>query len=652
MDLSFTPERIARIAHDLSKGEADVAPTLTSLFYEWATHASTHAELSKVVSASAIASISALFRAADLLDPGAKFALTRTAPRRKVIMHVGPTNSGKTHNALRALAAAEFGMYAGPLRLLAHEIFDRLNKGQIVPLGQDPDADAEADEDTNIDAAPAGEKPAIQKHGNKRYARACNLITGEEQRIVDENAGLMSCTVEMTPSITEFDVAVIDEIQMIADPERGGAWSQAVLALNAKEIHLCGEETAVPLIRALLRDTGDEVIVNRYERLSPLQCANASLKGDYSKAEKGDCFVCFSRSGIFKTKQKVEKITGMKCAVAYGRLPPEIRTEQAALFNDPNSGYDLMVGSDAIGMGLNLKIKRIVFDTTSKWSGSSMQPLSLSSIKQIAGRAGRFGLHGADSSGGIAATLYDEDLEVVRDALASTPAPLKFASYSPAFEEVEAVAQVLPPGTPISTVYQVFSYVSRVHPCFELQDPKTSVTASESIEKTGAPLTLADRHLLQQAPIPWRDPLAVMVMLRLVRMYGEDMYVDYARLLHDCGMQQELDNVKKLIQKGARSPPPGTLENLETMHKITTLYLWLSYRKPVSFNQREEVLAVKGEVEKAMDWCLEYGAGSNFKKLTYRSFNNKPARKDGKKPLNPAAKPVRTVLRKHSQLAA
>ena len=43
----------------------------------------------------------------------------------------------------RALAAAKTGVYGGPLRLLAAEIFERLNRGQIVPAGVDPDADAE-----------------------------------------------------------------------------------------------------------------------------------------------------------------------------------------------------------------------------------------------------------------------------------------------------------------------------------------------------------------------------------------------------------------------------------------------------------------------------------------------------------------------------
>jgi ATP-dependent RNA helicase SUPV3L1/SUV3 len=53
-------------------------------------------------------------------------------------------------------------------------------------------------------------------------------------------------------------------------------------------------------------------------------------------------------------KKEIEEKTGLRCAVVYGRLPPEIRAEQAALFNDPNSGFDVLVASDAIGMGLNL----------------------------------------------------------------------------------------------------------------------------------------------------------------------------------------------------------------------------------------------------------------------------------------------------------
>jgi hypothetical protein len=246
--------------------------------------------------------------------------------RRKIIFHVGPTNSGKTYHALRALAASRVGVYAGPLRLLAFEVYDRLNKGLIPPSGADPGG---------------------------VHSRPCNLITGEEQRI-DPDATLSSSTIEMLSFNVKYDVAVIDEIQMIADEQRGSAWTNALLGLTANEIHVCGEETAVPLVQQLLADTGDEFVVNRYQRLSPLQVATQSMEGNWADIRHGDCVVAFSRRDIFGHKQLIEQKTGLRCAVAYGKLPPEVRAEQALLFNKPDGDYPVMVASDAIGMGLNL----------------------------------------------------------------------------------------------------------------------------------------------------------------------------------------------------------------------------------------------------------------------------------------------------------
>jgi hypothetical protein len=247
---------------------------------------------------------------------------------RKIILHVGPTNSGKTYHALRALAGANYGCYAGPLRLLATEVWARLNRGDIAPLGADP---------------------------NKKYPRVCNLITGENIKILDEDAGLMSATVEMVPLTKKFDVVIIDEIQMLSHPERGSAWTQALVGLNAEEIHLCGEESAVKLVKELVRPAGDEVIVNRYERLTPLQIAPRSMGGDLTTIQPGDCVVAFSRNQIFAFKHLIEEKTGLRCAVAYGKLPPEVRVEQATKFNSTGeTDYPVLVASDAIGMGLNL----------------------------------------------------------------------------------------------------------------------------------------------------------------------------------------------------------------------------------------------------------------------------------------------------------
>jgi ATP-dependent RNA helicase SUPV3L1/SUV3 len=97
-------------------------------------------------------------------------------------MHVGPTNSGKTYHALQRLENAKSGTYLGPLRLFAHEVYKRINAKNT----------------------------------------ACALVTGEEQRMPEGDVPPMySCTVEMAPLNTKFDVAVIGEIQMINHPERG-----------------------------------------------------------------------------------------------------------------------------------------------------------------------------------------------------------------------------------------------------------------------------------------------------------------------------------------------------------------------------------------------------------------------------------------------
>lgn len=71
--------------------------------------------------------------------------------------------------------------------------------------------------------------------------------------------------------------------------------------------------------------------------------------------------------------------------MVYGALPPEMRRTQARLFNDPDSGYDVLVASDAVGMGLNLNIRRIIFHTLSKVESGSRVPISVSQIKQIGG---------------------------------------------------------------------------------------------------------------------------------------------------------------------------------------------------------------------------------------------------------------------------
>lgn len=206
------------------------------------------------------------------------------------------------------------GCYAGPLRLLAHEVFERMN-AQGIP---------------------------------------CNLITGDDRKIVSDTAQLTSSTVEMVDLGKSMDVCVLDEIQMIGDEDRGWAWTQALMGVKAKEVHLCGEERTVELIKNLAATMGDKLIVQHYKRLGPLEVMKQSLDGDLTKLEKGDCIVTFSRKNIFGLQKEIESQTGKKCAIIYGGLPPETRSIQAQLFNNPDNDYEILIASDAVGMGLNL----------------------------------------------------------------------------------------------------------------------------------------------------------------------------------------------------------------------------------------------------------------------------------------------------------
>ncbi|KAL6008057.1 hypothetical protein ACLOJK_033563 [Asimina triloba] len=110
------------------------------------------------------------------------------------------------------------GVYCGPLRLLAWEVAQRLNKANV----------------------------------------PCNLITGQEREEID-GAKHTAVTVEMVEVTCEYQCAVIDEIQMMGCKTRGYSFTRALLGICSDELHLCGDAAAVPLIQEILEATGDAI---------------------------------------------------------------------------------------------------------------------------------------------------------------------------------------------------------------------------------------------------------------------------------------------------------------------------------------------------------------------------------------------------------
>jgi ATP-dependent RNA helicase SUPV3L1/SUV3 len=236
--------------------------------------------------------------------------------KRKIIYHFGPTNSGKTSNAIKRLSEAKTGIYCAPLRLLAWEIYEKMNKMGV----------------------------------------NCNLSTGQD-KFFKPNSTHISLTIEKADYRNYYDVAVIDEIQMIEDEERGSAWTNALLGINSKEIHLCGDERALYLIKQLCKETGDELYYKSYSRFSNLIVENYCF--EYSELMPGDCIISFNKFNIMDIKRKILNITRQNrdvVGIIYGDLPSETKKDQAMMFNETTYSphfnemikYDFLVASDAV----------------------------------------------------------------------------------------------------------------------------------------------------------------------------------------------------------------------------------------------------------------------------------------------------------------
>lgn len=287
---------------------------------------------------------------------------------RQIILHVGPTNSGKTYQAIQALKKAKTGAYLGPLRLLALEMFDTLNS----------------------DGYP------------------CSLLTGEEAIDVPF-AGLCASTIELCDYNMCYDTVVIDEAQLIADPFRGANWTKAILTVKAKELHVCLAPEALPLIEGMIKSFDGKYRIEHHERLTPLVFSGVFRGLD--DVQPGDALITFSRKGVLGIAAELER-KGIQASVIYGALPPSSRRDEVRRFT--NHETKVVVATDAIGMGVSLPIKRVIFCTTQKFDGKTMRTLDIGEIKQIAGRAGRFGIYDRGE------VLTMENPHIVKMALQTT----------------------------------------------------------------------------------------------------------------------------------------------------------------------------------------------------------------------------------------
>jgi ATP-dependent RNA helicase SUPV3L1/SUV3 len=252
------------------------------------------------------------------------------------------------------------------------------------------------------------------------------------------------------------------------------------------------------------------------------------------------------------------------------------------------------------------KIKRIIFESVRKWDGRCRSVLSTSQIKQIAGRAGRYYADGEDSPGGLATTLYPNDLPILHDALATPLPPIQTAYVSAPMHALVNVLQALPPRPTTATIHEVHLYIAKMRPIYRFEDLNKLYDICQFIDTYAGELTLDDRNRFIKSPIAWWDPLCVKVASRFMQMYRDSMRVVLVQSLKNSNLLETLRRTE-IWMTANRPPPPllGALSLLETFHKVLVLYLWLSLRNPVVFCDQEVAMELKARVERALQWSLQ-----------------------------------------------
>ena len=477
----------------------------------------------------AIARIAALDRYA------AHFRTARSLQRR-ITLITGPTNSGKSHTALDTLSRAESGMALAPLRLLAHEFREALGARGVV----------------------------------------CSLSTGEE-RIVEPGSRHLAATVEMCPLHNPVDVAIVDEAQMLHDPDRGAAWTAAIMGAPARHLYVLGAADCAEVVRRIAMLCDDPIEEITLQRMGPLSAADEPVR--LASLTRGDALIAFSRREVLDLRTALMQ-RGHRVAVVYGALSPEVRRAEAVRFNSGDA--DILVATDAIGMGLNLNIRRVVFASLRKFDGTESRDLSAQEVKQIGGRAGRYGKHEA----GIVAVLAGAgNPAFIRAMLAAPPMPRAELRplVQPDADIIRAVAAEIGSDSLFGVLVRIRRAVlRRDDPNYRLADMSQAFAVATALEGVRG-LDLTERWAYAMCPVDERDNGIV----RLAAWATE----------HAAGRAVPPPAIGKL------SPPDRAardeLERAEKTHKRLVAWRWLTLRFPNFYPAREEAEA---STRRLNDW--------------------------------------------------
>lgn len=480
-----------------------------------------------------------------------QFKTARTLNRHHAF-YLGPTNSGKTHAALEALISAQSGVYLAPLRLLAMEVRDRLMAAGV----------------------------------------PCNLLTGEERSIV-ANAQHTASTIEMMNPNKIVDVAVIDEIQMLQDPDRGSAWTAALVGIPARQVFICGSAAVTQPCLNVIEAMQESFSITTLTRKTPLVMEENSLCGPtYSKPtikkqlQTGDAFIAFSRKDVLTYAARFRQ-WGYKVATIYGALSPEVRRRESARFCSGEA--TILVATDAIGMGLNLPIRRVIFCNIHKFDGVASRPLNATEVRQIAGRAGRYGIYDT----GYVNVLEDDEQIHIRHMLdADDTSAMQQLPIEMHFSRIADLALKRHSNKLSEMFMELSASQNKVDKYFAPRSLTTQIQQAKLVDDHAPNMSLKDKYIFACAPIS----LNVNIEKDYFLLCLASVYDSQTRRL-------------PIKPAGLDSSNADHLDKAEQLSQNISLYAWLSFKFPSIFIEGDLVSTLRNQVNLYISQALRLHRG-------------------------------------------
>ena len=484
-------------------------------------------------------------------DYAASFAKARAIIRHHHF-YVGPTNSGKTYHALNSLIAAKSGVYLAPLRLLAMEVRDKLMAAGV----------------------------------------PCNLITGEERDMI-EGAQHTASTIEMMNASKLVDVAIIDEIQMLQDPDRGSAWTAALVGVPARQVFVCGSNAVTTPCLHVIESLAETYEITTLQRMTPLVLEDESLCGKrYSKPklkpklQKGDAIIAFSRKDVLTFSARFRQ-WGFTVASIYGALSPEVRRHESTRFC--NGQADILVATDAIGMGLNLPIRRVIFANIHKFDGVASRLLNATEVRQIAGRAGRFGIY---ETGFVNILEDDERFHIEHMLNTDDTSDLTKLPIAPNFSQMAEIASKIHTAKLAECLEYFAQKIKFSDAHFELSSVTAQYAQALLVDEFAPKMALKDKFIFACAPISINTNIEKDYFLICL----QSAYLLTPRTL-------------PVAPVWLNSSNPTHLEAAEILSQNISLYAWLSYKFPQIFIGGELVKSLRNLVSNYIESALLTQAG-------------------------------------------